>query len=150
MSANHQENHVASISTYVGVFLALVFLTIVTIFISVGFTHFGIDLGAYSIVLALGVASLKAILVGAIFMHLWHEDRLIILILLTTALFIALFFGMVSLDVTSRGAINPTEDNMTLRNAIGSGLVIDAPAHDAHDTAAEAPAAAPEEAPAAE
>ena len=145
MSANHQqEPHVAKLSTYYGVFAALVFLTFVTVFISVGFTHFGIHLGQYSVVLALLVAGIKATLVGAIFMHLLHEDKLIILILLVSAFFIALFFGMLLLDVGNRGSFSHLEDNMTYREEIGSTLVTDAPAHDAHhaeDAHAEEPAA---------
>lgn len=127
MSANHQENHVASLKTYYSVFGALVFLTFVTIFISVGFTHFGIDVGQYAIVLAMGVAVIKVLLVGAIFMHLLHEDKLILLIILTSAFFIALFFGMVMLDTHSRGAITDYEHNMTYRENAGAPLVVDAP-----------------------
>lgn len=135
MSANHQENHVAPLSLYYGVFGALVFLTFVTVFISVGFTHFGIHVGQYSIVLALAVAAVKAILVGAIFMHLLHEDKLIHLILMTTALFMALFFGMVLLDTQNRGAVTHIEDNMTYRLGKDAGLVIDAPAHHGEEAA---------------
>lgn len=124
MSANAQNTNQepGSIKTYLTVFAALIFLTFVTVWISVG-----MDLGAWSLPAALAVATTKALLVLLIFMHVWHEDKLIILILLVCAFFISLFFGMTMLDTSSRGLITEVENNMYYRNTHDAQLVIDVP-----------------------
>jgi len=121
----------ASIKLYVTVFAILIFLTFVTVYISVG-----MDLGAWSLAAAMVVATTKALLVLLIFMHVWHEDKLIILILLTCALFIGLFFGMTMLDTSSRGMITEVENNHYYRNTHGAELVLDVPEHAEEDAAA--------------
>lgn len=145
MSANEQAKgqDVGSVKTYVAVFAALIFLTFVTVFISVG-----VDLGQWSLLAAMAVATTKALLVLLIFMHVWHEDKLIVLILATCALFIGLFFGMTMLDTANRGLITEVEDNMYYRDTHNASLVVEVPGHGA-DAAAEE-AAAEEAAPAAE
>ena len=142
MSANEQAKgqDVGSVKTYVAVFAALIFLTFVTVFISVG-----VDLGQWSLLAAMAVATTKALLVLLIFMHVWHEDKLIILILLTCALFIGLFFGMTMLDTANRGLITEVEDNMYYRDTHNASLVVEVPGH-GEAAAEEAEAATAEEA----
>jgi cytochrome c oxidase subunit 4 len=64
-------SHVASKSSYVMVFLALMVGTALT----VGVTY--IDLGTFNIVLALAIAITKATLVVLYFMHLKYSPKLI-------------------------------------------------------------------------
>lgn len=94
----------AAVSTYLLTFGALMVLTFLTVFVSRG-----IDLGVLSLPVALLIASAKFALVLLIFMHVWHESKLIILLLIATTFFMSLFFGMTSLDVRSRGVGNPME-----------------------------------------
>ena len=62
--------HVDSIKLYVFVFLGLIVLTVVTT--AVAF----VDLGAFSVVAALGIACCKMLLVALFFMHLRHSTKL--------------------------------------------------------------------------
>ena len=64
-SHSHSEPHVSPLSTYIGVYVILLVLTVVT----VGVSHLGLP-PVPSIILAMVVASIKAFFVGAWFMHL--------------------------------------------------------------------------------
>ena len=63
--------HGGSRRTYLGVYAALVLLTIVTVLVSY------VDLGLMNVVVALLIASTKASLVALFFMHLKEESRLV-------------------------------------------------------------------------
>ncbi len=81
----HHDEHRPNVGLYVKVFLALMVLTLITVAIS------KIHLPrAQAITLGLFVALVKASLVGALFMHLWGENKLI-----HKALFITMGFGAV-------------------------------------------------------
>ncbi len=85
------ELHIKSYSTYVYVWVALLLLLGATIYVTkMNFTH-------YSVVINLFIATGKAALVLAFFMHLRYEERLLkgLLFLALTALacIIALFFS---------------------------------------------------------
>jgi cytochrome c oxidase subunit 4 len=62
--------HVDSIKAYVLVFLGLICLTVITT--AVAF----VDLGAFSVVAALVIATCKMLLVALFFMHLRHSTQL--------------------------------------------------------------------------
>ena len=62
--------HVDSIKAYVLVFLGLIALTVITT--AVAF----VDLGAFSVVAALVIATCKMLLVALFFMHLRHSTQL--------------------------------------------------------------------------
>jgi cytochrome c oxidase subunit 4 len=57
--------------TYLGVYAALILLTVVTVLVSY------VDLGILNATVALLIASLKASLVALFFMHLKGENRLV-------------------------------------------------------------------------
>ena len=59
-----------------------------------------IDLGRLNIVVALGVATVKATLVALFFMHLKYGQRFYVAVLAGAALFAALMVGFVLLDST--------------------------------------------------
>ena len=63
-------NHVVSIRVYLGVFLALLVLTGVTVWAA---SH---DFGGWNMLVALGIAVLKAVLVILFFMHVKYSSRL--------------------------------------------------------------------------
>lgn len=66
----HLENgHALPFALYIKVFVALVVLTIITVGVS------RIDFGAMNIVVAMVVASIKALIVALFFMHLKYEDK---------------------------------------------------------------------------
>ena len=62
-------HHVVSWKVYLGVFLALVALTVITVWVA------GHDFGEFNLVVALGVAITKATLVVLYFMHARYSER---------------------------------------------------------------------------
>lgn len=79
----HHDEHAPNVKLYMGVFAALMALTVVTVWISK--FHLGIG---QAVALGMFVASIKAGLVAAVFMHLWGEKKLIF-----WALGLTVFFG---------------------------------------------------------
>jgi cytochrome c oxidase subunit IV len=88
MSSSDVESIRKQTKAYIGVFVALMVLTILTV--AVSYFHMPV---ALAIVVALIIASFKGSLVAAFFMHLAHERKVIYwVLLLTVAFFIALMF----------------------------------------------------------
>jgi cytochrome c oxidase subunit 4 len=77
--------HIASSRFYVGIFLALICLTIATVKVSY------YDFGSANIVIAILIATMKASLVAAFFMHLRHDALFNTLSFLAAFLFLAIF-----------------------------------------------------------
>jgi cytochrome c oxidase subunit 4 len=71
---------------------ALLVLTAVTVAVS------RIDLGAMNVAVALGIASLKAVLVALFFMHLKYEHRFHLVVLAGATLFAVLLVAFVLFD----------------------------------------------------
>lgn len=81
----------------IGVFVALLALTGLTV--AVGWVEDqGLDFGALSIAVALGIATVKAAIVALFFMHLWWDSKFNALALLFSIGFVALFIGIAILD----------------------------------------------------
>jgi len=97
---HESHHHVSPIIVYVAVFGALLVLTGLTYAVSFA------NLGPGSLPVAMLVATMKASLVVAFFMHLAYEDRFYLFIFLTSLVLIALFFGFILFDVNSAGALN--------------------------------------------
>jgi cytochrome c oxidase subunit 4 len=88
MSSSDAESIRKQTRAYVGVFVALMVLTILTV--AVSYFHMPV---AAAVIVALIIASFKGSLVAAFFMHLAHERKVIYwVLLLTVAFFIALMF----------------------------------------------------------
>src|SRR5699024_6902340 len=85
-------------------FGALMVLTFLTVFVSRG-----VELHALSLPVALLIAFTKFLVVLLIFMHVWGESKLIILMLVATTFYISLFFGMTVIDTHTRGIGSPQE-----------------------------------------
>jgi len=94
MSQTHQ---VDSIKTYVLVFLALIVATILTT--AVAF----VDLGPFSIFVALAIAIAKMLLVALFFMHLRHSTRLTRLVVVGGLLWLLILLGITMTDFVTRG-----------------------------------------------
>jgi cytochrome c oxidase subunit 4 len=89
--------HVDSVKTYVLVFLGLICLTVATT--AVAF----VDLGAFSVVAALGIATCKMLLVALFFMHVRHSSQLTKLVVLGGLLWLGLMLLLTMGDMMSRG-----------------------------------------------
>ena len=90
--ADHGLTHVMPVRVLVGIFLILVVLTIVT----VAATFF--PTGSLEIWISLGIATVKASLVAAYFMHLRYDNPLHAVLFAFGLLFVALFIGFTMMD----------------------------------------------------
>ena len=88
-------NHPAPLPLLLGVFIALVGLTIATVVTS------NIELAQFAFPVAMVIATLKAFLVCAFFMHMWWDKGFNVLVFFSSLIFVALFIGMTMLDTGS-------------------------------------------------
>ena len=89
--------HIDSVKTYVLVFAALIFATVATT--AVAF----VDLGPFSVVVALVIAVCKMLLVALFFMHVRHSTRLTRLVVLGGLLWLAILLLLTMGDMATRG-----------------------------------------------
>lgn len=90
--------HIISAKTYVGIWLALMCLTVLTA--SVAF----IDLGPLNTVVALVIATTKALLVALVFMHVKYASEKLTRMVIVSSLFWLLLLLFLSLaDYLTRG-----------------------------------------------
>jgi len=89
--------HIDSVKTYVLVFLGLICLTVLTT--AVAF----VDLGPFSVVVALGIATCKMLLVALFFMHVRHSNALTRLVVLGGMLWLVILLVMTLGDIATRG-----------------------------------------------
>lgn len=90
-------HHVASLGMYLGVFAALMLLTILTVGVS------RVDIGAFNTPLAMAIAIIKAALVILFFMHVIHSTRLTWVVILGSFLWLAVLFVLTFADYLTRG-----------------------------------------------
>ena len=82
--------HISSVKLYVGIWLALMVGTILTVFAAT------VDLGVFNPIVALAIATTKAVLVVLFFMHVkYAHEKLTKLVIVT-----ALFFFLILLALT--------------------------------------------------
>ena len=89
---HHGTAHVMPVKVLVGVFLALIALTVLTVAATL------VPTGAFEIWISLGIATVKASLVAAYFMHLRYDNPVNALIFVFGLFFVALFLGFVLMD----------------------------------------------------
>ena len=91
--------HIIPLRVYLGIGGTLLFLTLVTVMSA------SIDLGVMNIVIALGIATVKAILVGLFFMHLFYDNKLYAYILAVALFFLSSLIVLTLADTLRRGDI---------------------------------------------
>lgn len=84
--------HVVSTRTLLGVFAGLIVLTVVTVLAA------GMASGAWEVWISMGIASAKAFLVAAYFMHLRYDNPFHTLLLVSALAFVFLFLGLTLAD----------------------------------------------------
>ena len=92
--------HIAPTKLYVGIFLALVAATVLTIGLSL------VHLGTWNLAIAVVIATAKAALVVTFFMHLKDDDRFHALIFVGTLLFAGIFLAYTLNDTQHRGLVD--------------------------------------------
>jgi cytochrome c oxidase subunit 4 len=90
--AHKTTHHVVPVSTYLLVFVALLVLTLVTVWVA---EH---DFGALNTPVALGIAVVKATLVILFFMHVKYSPRLTWLVVAAAFMWLALMLGVTLAD----------------------------------------------------
>ncbi len=92
--------HISSTGFYVGIFLALVTLTILTVKVSY------YDFGPANIAIALLIATMKGSLVATFFMHLRHDKLFNTFSFLSAFVFLAIFIVFTYDDLGRRGEVD--------------------------------------------
>ncbi len=98
MAQGHEQHHITPMSTYLKVGGALFLLTFMTVGAHVLREHFE----PFAALIAFAIASVKAYLVLAFFMHLKYDVPSNRIIFATGFLFLALLFGICMLDIYTR------------------------------------------------
>jgi cytochrome c oxidase subunit 4 len=82
---------------YFGIWATLLICTFIT------YKAAFIELGRFNAAVALGIATLKAILVALFFMHVWHaSERLTKMVVLAALFFLMLLLGLTMSDYATR------------------------------------------------
>jgi len=89
--------HPAAPKLLFAVFFGLIFLTILTVVMSAGGKFMEIP-PAFMFPIAMIIATAKAFLVCAFFMHMWWDKGFNILAFLSSLFFVSLFIGMTLMD----------------------------------------------------
>ena len=92
--------HADSPKTYTLVFAALLALTAITTAVAY------VDLGHFSVVVALAIAVVKMLLVALFFMHLRHSTTLTRIVVIGGLLWLAILIGLSMCDFISRNWLN--------------------------------------------
>lgn len=103
-------DHLMPMRVYLGVYVALLVLTLTTVGVSLA------NLGPASIYVAMAVAIIKASLVAAYFMHLKFDSRINLLVFVSALLFLALFFALTLTDLRTRDAVVEDEGTFVERD----------------------------------
>ena len=91
--------HVLPLKVYLGVGSALLLMTAITVTVA------QINLGPWNLVVALVIASVKALLVAFFFMHLFYDHKLYFIAFTTGLLCLTVFIILTLFDTMERGAI---------------------------------------------
>ena len=109
------EHHVVGWKILTVVFLALMVLTILTV------AAINVDLGPLNIVVALGIALVKALLVVFIFMHIWWDRAFHGLLIGGSLFFVTLFIAFTMIDTAHYESNIHAEDVKSEAAAIEAG-----------------------------
>ena len=109
---NHAEGefaHPMPVWMLLAVFFALTFLTIITVF------QASFALGNWEIWLSMIIASIKATLVMAFFMHMAYDKPFNVIMFLSSFLFVTLFVGFLLMDTNAyndKVIVKPVAESM--------------------------------------
>jgi cytochrome c oxidase subunit 4 len=101
MSATDAESIRKQTRTYIGIFVTLMVMTVLTV--AVSYFHMSVGL---AILVALIIASFKGSLVAAFFMHLSHERKVIYWVLLLTVIFFIVLMAIPTISQWDQRALH--------------------------------------------
>ena len=90
------EHHIIPARTFLNVLIALLILTVLTVWVAQ--FHFG----AFNAFIAMFIASVKGSLVLLYFMHLKYDDKLYPVVFFLSIFFLFVFFFFSQLDIVTR------------------------------------------------
>lgn len=93
-----EHEHISSYKEHFGTWIALILLTLMTVFVSA----FGADLSTLTVATAMLIATVKALAVALYFMHLKYEEKVYRAWLIVVMALFAFFLFMVILDYLTR------------------------------------------------
>ena len=117
-------HHASPWQLLVGVLLALLFFTALTVFVAESevllttYTDFPIT-QLWNVIIAMSIATMKAMLVMMYFMHLRHDNPLNTWIMLFTFLTFAIFMTFTAIDIANRDIINPFKAQVAVAGGTG-------------------------------
>lgn len=91
------QHHILPLKTYLIVGAVLLVLTGITVSVA------QINLGPYNLVVALTIATIKAVLVAFFFMHLLYDNKLYLFIYTSALFFLGIFIIFTLFDTMRRG-----------------------------------------------
>ncbi len=97
MTPQGSHEHIDSAKTYAAVLLALLVLTVLTTLVAF------VDLGNFSVVVALVIAVTKMLLVALFFMHVRYSTKLTRLVIVGGLLWLAILLLLTLTDFFTRG-----------------------------------------------
>lgn len=89
-------HHIVPFEMYIKVFATLIFLTFITVAAS------RVDFGAFNAIVAFAIATVKAVLVASIFMHLKYDDKMNRIIIISAVFFLIVLWFFSILDEVTR------------------------------------------------
>jgi cytochrome c oxidase subunit 4 len=105
-STKEHKPHILPVRTYAMVFVALLFLTWLTVKVSY------MDFGIFNMIVGLAIASIKAVLVVLFFMHMKYDEKFNWIIFTGCLGFLAVFFVLTLADTMERGRVDPLEEHL--------------------------------------
>ena len=93
----HTSEHIDSVKVYVLVLVGLLCLTVLTTLVAF------VDLGNFSVVVALAIAVVKMLLVALFFMHVRYSTRLTRLVIIGGLMWLAILLLLTLSDFFTRG-----------------------------------------------
>ena len=123
----HHQHHVSSWQLQVIVLAALLFFTFFTVAVASAevwvTTYLDIHITQlWNVIIAMAIATVKAMLVCMYFMHLRHDNPLNTYIMLFTLLTLGLFLAFPAIDTGSRGFVNEERATVLWIGGTGQGL----------------------------
>lgn len=104
--AHGGHHHIVPIQTYLKILGALVVLTVLTVLVAKPVS--GFDAGVLNAFIAFAIATVKAVLVLAVFMGLKYDKKLNLAILLTGVFFLIVMLTFCVVDIYSRIRVEST------------------------------------------
>ena len=90
------KDHIIPLKIYINVIAGLLVLTVITVAAA------QVDFGVLNVLIAMGIATVKASLVLLYFMHLKYDDKLFLVIFLTGVFFLVVIFLLCEFDLATR------------------------------------------------